>query len=123
MKTKVLVVEDNEMIHEILTERLKLRDFEVFSAKDGVKAVDMALQEEPDIILMDISLPVLNGLEATKKIRAQETNSRTPIIALTAHALDEDRKRSLEAGCDDFETKPINFDQLMVKIEGLLSTE
>lgn len=118
--SKILVVEDSPMIQEILVERLRFRNYEVVVAQDGQEGVAVAQRERPDLILMDISLPVMDGWEATEHIRRIESIKNVPIIALTAHALVEDRNRSLAIGCNDFETKPINFSQLIVKINGLL---
>lgn len=118
--SKILIVEDSPMIQEILVERLLFRDYEVVVAGDGQQGIEVAQQEQPDLILMDISLPVMDGWEATERIRKIESIKNVPIIALTAHALVEDRNRSLAIGCNDFETKPINFTQLMVKINSLL---
>lgn len=120
--SKILVVEDSPMIQEILVERLRFRNYEVIVAQDGQEGVEMAQREQPDLILMDISLPVMDGWEATEHIRKIESIKNTPIIALTAHALVEDRNRSLAIGCNDFETKPINFSQLILKINALLGT-
>lgn len=119
--SKILVVEDSPMIQEILVERLLLRKYEVVAANNGQEGVELAQKERPDLILMDISLPVMDGWEATQCIRNIENIKNTPIIALTAHALIEDRNKSLELGCNDFETKPINFSQLILKIESLLN--
>jgi len=110
------------MIQEILVERLRFRNYEVIVAQDGQEGVEMAQREQPDLILMDISLPVMDGWEATEHIRKIESIKNIPIIALTAHALVEDRNRSLAIGCNDFETKPINFSQLILKINALLGT-
>lgn len=118
--SKILVVEDSPMIQEILVERLRFRNYEVVVAHDGQEGVEVAQREQPDLILMDISLPVMDGWEATEHIRRIESIKNVPIIALTAHALVEDRNRSLAIGCNDFETKPINFSQLIVKINALL---
>lgn len=118
--SKILVVEDSPMIQEILVERLLFRNYEVVVASDGQQGIEVAQQEQPDLILMDISLPVMDGWEATERIRKIESIKNVPIIALTAHALVEDRNRSLAIGCNDFETKPINFSQLIVKINALL---
>ncbi|WP_420641843.1 response regulator [Candidatus Leptofilum sp.] len=117
---KILVVEDSLMIQEILIERLRFRNFEVITANDGEEGVELAQKEQPDLILMDISLPIVDGWEATHRIRNIEATKNIPIIALTAHALVEDRNKSLAIGCNDFETKPINFSQLMQKINSLL---
>lgn len=118
--SKILVVEDSPMIQEILVERLLLREYEVVAANNGQEGIELAQREQPDLILMDISLPVMDGWEATQCIRKIESIKNIPIIALTAHALIEDRNKSLELGCDDFETKPINFSQLVLKMESLL---
>ena len=118
--SKILVIEDSPMIQEILVERLLFRNYEVVVANDGQQGIEVAEQEQPDLILMDISLPVMDGWEATERIRKIESIKNVPIIALTAHALVEDRNRSLAIGCNDFETKPINFSQLIVKINSLL---
>jgi two-component system, cell cycle response regulator DivK len=118
---RILVVEDSLMIQEILVERLRLREFEVIVVGNGQDAIKTAESELPDLILMDISLPLLDGWEATRQIRASEKTRDIPIIALTAHAMAEDKEKSLAAGCDEFETKPINFTQLLAKISSLLT--
>jgi CheY-like chemotaxis protein len=117
---KILLVEDNEMNRDMLSRRLARRDFEVVTAEDGAAGVAMATREEPDLILMDISLPIMDGLEATRRIKADDASANIPIIALTAHAASSDRDEALEAGCDDFDTKPIDLDRLLGKIEALL---
>jgi two-component system, cell cycle response regulator DivK len=117
---KILIVEDNPMIQEILVERLQMRQFNVVTANDGQEGVAVAQQEAPDLILMDVSLPLMDGWEATRTLRGENTTKHIPIIALTAHALIEDREKSLAAGCNDFETKPINFPSLLMKINVLL---
>jgi CheY-like chemotaxis protein len=117
---KILVVEDSPMIQEILVERFRFRNYEVVVAHDGQEGIEVAQRELPDLILMDISLPVMDGWEATGRIRKIDSIKNIPIIALTAHALVEDRNRSLAIGCNDFETKPINFSQLIMKIDALL---
>lgn len=118
--SKILVVEDSPMIQEILVERLRFRNYEVVAADDGQAGIEVAQREKPDLILMDISLPIMDGWEATAKIRQMDSIKHIPIIALTAHALVEDRNKSLAIGCDDFETKPINFSQLVDKINKYL---
>lgn len=118
--SKILVVEDSPMIQEILVERFRFRNYEVVVAHDGQEGIEVAQRELPDLILMDISLPMMDGWEATERIRKIDSIKNIPIIALTAHALVEDRNRSLAIGCNDFETKPINFSQLIVKIDALL---
>jgi CheY-like chemotaxis protein len=117
---KILLVEDNEMNRDMLSRRLTRRGFAVLIAEDGRKAVDMAVSEKPDLILMDISLPVMDGWEATRRVKGNAETAAIPIIALTAHALVEDRDKALEAGCDDFDTKPIELPRLLAKIEALL---
>jgi len=114
---KILLVEDNEMNRDMLSRRLERKGFEVVMAVDGGQAVEMAASERPDLILMDISLPVIDGCEATRRIKADPQTAGTPIIALTAHAMASDREKTLEAGCDDYDTKPINLPRLLEKIE------
>lgn len=108
------------MLQEILVERLKMRQFDIVTANDGQEGVAAAQQESPDLILMDISLPRIDGWEATRILRGRDNTKHIPIIALTAHALLEDKERSLAVGCNDFETKPINFPNLLAKINRLL---
>ena len=117
---KILLVEDNEMNRDMLSRRLLRNDFEVVMAVNGQEGVDMAKSEKPDIILMDMSLPVMDGLEATRTIKADEATKSIPVIALTAHAMDSDREQALQAGCDDFDTKPIELPRLLGKINALL---
>lgn len=118
--TKVLLVEDNEMNRDMLSRRLERKGFEVVFALDGQAAVDMASSENPDLILMDMSLPVMDGWEATRQIKAKENLSDIPIIALTAHAMSGDREKALEAGCEEYDTKPVDFPRLIEKITALL---
>ena len=118
---RVLLVEDNEMNRDMLSRRLLRRGFQVVLAEDGQAGVDMAATESPDIILMDMSLPVLDGWEATRRLKARPETQAIPLIALTAHAMAGDRDRALQAGCDDYDTKPIEFDRLMEKIDRLLT--
>lgn len=118
---KVLLVEDNEMNRDMLSRRLERKGFEVLAARDGEQGVQVATSESPDLILMDMSLPVVDGWEATRRLRAAEDTRRIPVIALTAHAMSGDRERALEAGCDEYDTKPIEFPKLLAKIEELLS--
>ena len=117
---RILLVEDNELNRDMLSRRLMRRGYEVLLAVDGGEAVRMAEEEQPDIILMDLSLPVLDGLEATMEIRSNAHVATMPILALTAHAMTSDRERALAAGCDDFDTKPVEFKRLLSKIEALL---
>ena len=116
---KILLVEDNELNRDMLSRRLQRRGFEIVTATDGEKGVALAASERPDLILMDISLPGLNGWDATKQIRRNGVT--TPIIALTAHAMSGDREKTLEAGCDEYETKPVELEILLSKIQALLS--
>ncbi len=118
---KILLVEDNEMNRDMLSRRLLRKGYEVVMAVDGGQAVAMAQSEKPDLILMDMSLPVIDGWEATRRVKAAETSSRIPIIALTAHAMSGDRERALDAGCDDYDTKPIEMPRLLEKIDALLA--
>lgn len=117
---KVLLVEDNEMNRDMLSRRLIRRGFEVLLAVDGEQGVTTAEQEKPDIILMDMSLPVLDGWEATRRLKAGDTTRGIPVIALTAHAMSGDRDKAIEAGCDDYDTKPIELTRLLDKIGRLL---
>lgn len=117
---KILLVEDNEMNRDMLSRRLEKRGYSVVVAVDGAAGVAQALAEKPDLILMDMSLPVIDGWEATRQIRADANVAGTPIIALTAHAMSTDREKSLKAGCDDFDTKPVELPRLIGKIEELL---
>jgi two-component system cell cycle response regulator DivK len=120
MMSKILLVEDNEMNRDMLTRRLERKGFEVVIAVDGQAGVDMASSSSPDIILMDLSLPVIDGWEATRKIKADPTTRSIPVIALTAHAMAGDEQKALQAGCNDYDTKPIDLKRLLGKIEKLL---
>ena len=117
---KILLVEDNEMNRDMLSRRLTRNGFEVVVAIDGAQAVAMAAAESPDLILMDMSLPVMDGLEATRQVKAAVATRSIPVIALTANALVEDRERALAAGCDDFDTKPVELPRLLEKIKNRL---
>jgi CheY-like chemotaxis protein len=119
--TKVLLVEDNEMNRDMLSRRLARRGFEVIFAVDGRQGVDLARAEKPDIILMDMSLPVMDGWEATRRVKSDEATRHMPVIALTAHAMSGDQEKALAAGCDDYDTKPVEIDRLVGKIERLVS--
>jgi two-component system, cell cycle response regulator DivK len=114
---KILLVEDNEMNRDMLSRRLQRRGYEIVVAVDGVQGVAMANVENPDLILMDMSLPIMDGWEATKTIKANTSTQSIPIIALTAHAMSGDREQALKAGCDDYDTKPIDLSRLLTKIE------
>ena len=117
---KILLVEDNEMNRDMLSRRLLRKGYEVVMAIDGQQAVAMAQSENPDLILMDMSLPVIDGWEATRRVKAAEATAHIPVIALTAHAMSGDREKALEAGCDDYDTKPIEMPRLLEKIDALL---
>jgi CheY-like chemotaxis protein len=121
--TKILLVEDSEMSRDMLARRLARRGYEVVIAVDGGQGVTLARTAAPDLILMDMNLPVLDGSEATRQLRAAPATRSIPIIALTAHAMSGDREKALEAGCDDYDTKPIELERLLGKIEVLLKKE
>jgi CheY-like chemotaxis protein len=120
LMAKILLVEDNEMNRDMLSRRLLRQGFEVVMAVDGGQAVIMADSERPDLILMDMSLPVIDGWEATRRVKAAERTAHIPVIALTAHAMSGDREKALDAGCDDYDTKPIEMPRLLEKIDALL---
>jgi two-component system cell cycle response regulator DivK len=117
---KILLVEDNEMNRDMLSRRLQRRGYSVVNAEDGEKGLLLARSEAPDLILMDISLPAMDGWEVTRLLKADQSTRHIPIIALTAHALVSDREKAFEAGCDEYDTKPIDFGRLSEKIENLL---
>ena len=117
---KILIVEDNEMNRDMLSRRLERKGFDVVMAEDGQKGVNMSKSESPDLILMDLSLPVMDGWQATTTIKADEETKRIPIIVLTAHAMAGDREKALEAGADEYDTKPIEFKRLLSKIKDFL---
>ena len=119
--TKILLVEDNEVNSFMMLRRLQMRGYQVVHAADGAQAVAIAQTEAPDLILMDMSLPVMDGWQATQQIKAAPTTHTIPIIALTAHALIGDREKCLAAGCDEYETKPVNFNQLLEKMQFFLN--
>jgi CheY-like chemotaxis protein len=116
----VLLVEDNEMNRDMLTRRLERKGYRVITAQDGAEGCYLARSKGPDIILMDISLPIMNGWEATQKLKSEEATRHIPIIILTAHALATDRAKAFDIGCDDFDTKPVDFFRLQGKIDSLL---
>lgn len=118
---KILLVEDNEMNRDMLSRRLERKGFQVVIATDGAAGVSMSQTELPDLILMDMSLPVLDGWEATRQVRASAATAQIPVIALTAHAMAGDREKALAAGCNDYDTKPIELPRLLEKINALLS--
>ena len=119
--SRILLVEDNEMNRDMLSRRLERKQYEVIIAIDGQAGVNMASSESPDLILMDLSLPVIDGWEATRQIKANPGTQSIPVIALTAHAMAGDEEKALAAGCDDYDTKPVNFQRLLGKIETLLN--
>ena len=115
--SKILIVEDNEMNRDMLSRRLERKGYDVVIAEDGKKGVDMSKSENPDLILMDLSLPVMDGWEATSTIKGDEKTKSIPIIVLTAHAMAGDREKALDAGADEYDTKPIDFKRLLGKIK------
>ena len=117
---KILLVEDNEMNRDMLSRRLARNGYEVVIATDGQQGVAMAMSERPDLILMDMSLPVIDGWEATRQVRANDATRKIPVIALTAHAMSGDREKAIEAGCDDYDTKPVEIARLLTKMTALL---
>lgn len=118
---KILLVEDNEMNRDMLSRRLRRRGYNVVLAVDGPSGVKMAQSEAPDLVLMDMSLPVVDGWEATRRLKTEAATKHIPVIALTAHAMSGDREKALEAGCDDYDTKPVELPRLLEKIEALLT--
>jgi two-component system, cell cycle response regulator DivK len=118
---KILLIEDNEMNRDMLSRRLIRRGHDITTAFDGPAGIASATETRPDLILMDISLPGMDGWEATKVLRSQAETAAIPIIALTAHAMESDRQRSIEVGCNDFDTKPVDLARLLVKIDALLA--
>jgi two-component system, cell cycle response regulator DivK len=117
---KILLVEDNEMNRDMLSRRLVRNGFEVVIAVNGQEGVDLTASEKPDLVLMDMSLPVMDGWEATRRLKADDATRTIPVIALTAHAMESDREQAMKAGCDDFDTKPIELPRLLGKINALL---
>ena len=118
---RILLVEDNEMNRDMLSRRLRRRGYEVIIAVDGQQGVAMAQSSSPDIVLMDMSLPVMDGWEATRTLKASPDTKEIPVIALTAHAMSTDREKAMEAGCDDYDTKPIELTRLIAKMESLMA--
>lgn len=114
---KILLVEDNEMNRDMLARRLQRRGHEVLAAENGASALHRAATESPDVVLMDMGLPIMDGWETTRRMKADASTAHIPVIALTAHAMDSDRNRALEAGCDDFDTKPVDLNRLLAKID------
>ncbi|HEX2853012.1 MAG TPA: response regulator [Opitutaceae bacterium] len=118
---KLLLVEDNEMNRDMLARRLEKRGFQLVIATDGLAGIEMARKELPDLILMDMSLPGLDGWQASRQLKSDNATARIPIIALTAHAMAEDREKAMAAGCDEYETKPVELTSLLGKIQALLA--
>ena len=123
MRHRLLIVEDNEMNRDLLTRRLARNGYDTLVAEDGRKGIEMARVEMPDLILMDVNLPDIDGLEATRQLKADETTRAIPVIALTAHAMTGDKERALDAGCEDYDSKPIELPRLLEKIARLLKKE
>lgn len=119
--SKILLIEDNEMNSDMLSRRLQRKGHEVIVAVDGVQGIELAHSQKPDLILMDMSLPVMDGWEATQQLKSAAETRDIPIIALTAHAMAGDREKCLEVGCDDYDTKPVEFSRLLGKIQALLA--
>lgn len=117
---RILLVEDNELNRDMLSRRLQRRGYDIAVATDGVQAVQAATRDRPELILMDMSLPEMDGWEATRQLKAQPGTRAIPVIALTAHAMAGDRERALAAGCDEFETKPVELERLLAKMQALL---
>jgi len=118
---KILLVEDNEMNRDMLSRRLVRNGYEIVIAVDGQEGVDKALSEKPNLILMDMSLPVIDGWEATRRVKADPATRSIPVIALTAHAMAQDKEKAMAAGCDDFDTKPVDIQRLLGKIKALMN--
>ena len=119
---KILLIEDNELNLDMLTRRLERKGFTVIPAVDGLSGIEKANQEKPELIIMDLSLPILDGWDAAKKLKADHATKSIPIIALTAHAMKGDRQKALNAGCDEYDTKPVDFDRLLSKIGKVTGT-
>jgi CheY-like chemotaxis protein len=120
---KILLVEDNEMNRDMLSRRLTRNGYEIVIAVNGQEGVDMAVSAQPDLILMDLSLPVIDGWEATRQVKANPATAKIPVIALTAHAMAQDKEKAMAAGCDDFDTKPVELQRLLDKIKALLNSK
>jgi two-component system cell cycle response regulator DivK len=118
---RILLVEDNEMNRDMLTRRLERRGFTILSANDGAESLEMALAEAPDLVLMDMGLPVMNGWDATRAIKSDPVGKSIPVIGLTAYSTEEDRQKCLDAGCDEFDTKPVDLQRLLGKIAKFLN--
>jgi CheY-like chemotaxis protein len=120
MRYNILVIEDDEMNLDMITQRLELRGYRVLGAVDGFEGINLAREEAPDLILMDVNLPEIDGWEVTRRLKAEPATRHIPVVALTAHAMVNDRDKALQAGCDDYETKPVDFQRLLSKMEKLL---
>ncbi len=120
--TRILIVEDNEVNSDMLSRRLRKKGFDVVIAGDGQEGIDRAKSDKPDLILMDISLPGIDGMEVTRRLKADESTRAIPVIALTAHAMDGDREQAMAAGCDEYESKPVDLERLLSKIESHLGS-
>ena len=120
---RIVLVEDNEDNRDMLSRRLSRKGYEVLIAVNGQEAIEVVERELPQLVLMDISLPVMDGFEATRRLKANEATKHIPVIALTAHAMSGDREKAMEAGCDDYDTKPVELPRLLTKIEGLLGSK
>ena len=120
---RILLIEDNEMNRDMLSRRLERKGYETIIAVDGQEGVEKAETEKPDLVLMDMSLPVLDGWEATRKLKSNSVTQNIPIIGLSAHAMSGDREKAIEAGCDDYDTKPVELPRLLEKIETLLNSQ
>jgi CheY-like chemotaxis protein len=120
---RIVLVEDNEDNRDMLSRRLTRKGYEVLIAVNGAEAVEMVEREKPELVLMDISLPVMDGFEATRRLKANETTKAIPVIALTAHAMSGDREKAMEAGCDDYDVKPVELPRLLSKMEALLGSK
>jgi CheY-like chemotaxis protein len=120
MKYNILIIEDDEMNLDMITQRLELRGYRVLGASGGLDGIDLAREEQPDLILMDVNLPEIDGWETTRRLKADPATRHIPVVALTAHAMVSDRDKALQAGCDDYETKPVDFQRLLSKIGALL---
>ncbi|HVU40699.1 MAG: response regulator [Xanthobacteraceae bacterium] len=119
--TKILLVEDNEMNRDMLSRRLVRNGFEIVMAVNGQEGLDLASSENPDLILLDMSLPIIDGWEAARRLKTNAATAKIPVIALTAHAMVQDKEKALAAGCDDFDTKPVELPRLLEKINSLLN--
>jgi CheY-like chemotaxis protein len=120
MTYKIIIIEDDDMNMDMITKRLELRGYRVVAAVDALRGIALAREEPPDLILMDVNLPGVDGWEATRRLKAEAATRDIPVVALTAHAMERDRDRAREAGCDGYETKPVDFPRLMSKVETLL---